>query len=58
MAFSNTFADETGRQAHIGGAIARALFAQAGELLAQAPTVDQPEILAVKTAANPALLPA
>lgn len=44
----DTFADEAGRNAHLGGDIAKALFARAGDLLVQAPAVDQPEILAVK----------
>ncbi|WP_046246160.1 putative quinol monooxygenase [Hymenobacter terrenus] len=44
----DTFADETGRQAHIAGEIAKALFAHADDLLAQPPVIDQPEILAVK----------
>ncbi len=47
----DTFTDEAGRSAHIGGAIAKALFAHADELLAQPPTIVQPEILAVKAAA-------
>lgn len=44
----DTFADEAGRGAHVAGDIAQALFAQAEDLFAHAPVVDQPEILAVK----------
>ena len=45
----DTVADEAGRGAHLAGNIAKSLFAQAGDLLAQPPTIDQPKILAVKT---------
>ena len=44
----DTFADDKGRDAHLKGEIAKALFAKAGELLAKSPQVDKPEILAVK----------
>jgi quinol monooxygenase YgiN len=44
----DTFADENGRNAHLNGEIAKALFAKAKELLAQPPKIDKPEILAVK----------
>jgi quinol monooxygenase YgiN len=44
----DTFADAAGRDAHLSGEIAKALFAKAGELLAAAPQIDQPEILASK----------
>jgi quinol monooxygenase YgiN len=44
----DTFADENGRNAHLNGEIAKALFAKAGELLAKAPDIAKPEILAVK----------
>jgi quinol monooxygenase YgiN len=44
----DTFADQAGRDAHLGGAIAKALFAKADELLAKPPAIEQPEILAVK----------
>ena len=46
----DTFADENGRNAHLNGEIARALFAKAKDLLAEAPRVDKPEILASKPA--------
>jgi quinol monooxygenase YgiN len=44
----DTFADQKGRDAHLAGDIAKALFAKAEELLAKPPAIDQPEILAVK----------
>jgi len=44
----DTFADENGRNAHLTGDIAKALFARAEELFAKAPEIDQPEILAAK----------
>ena len=45
----DTFADENGRNAHLNGEIAKALFAKADELLAQAPKIEKPEVLASKT---------
>jgi quinol monooxygenase YgiN len=44
----DTFADQAGREAHLNGAIAQALFARADELLAEPPMVLKPEILAGK----------
>jgi quinol monooxygenase YgiN len=44
----DTFADQAGRDAHLAGDIAKALFARADELLAEPPTVVKPEILACK----------
>ncbi len=44
----DTFADDNGRNAHLNGEIAKALFAKAKELLAQPPKIDKPEILAAK----------
>jgi len=44
----DTFADAAGRDAHLSGEIAKALFAKAEELLAAPPQIDQPEILASK----------
>ncbi len=44
----DTFAGEEGRQAHIAGEIAKALFAHADDLLVRAPDVQLPEVLAVK----------
>jgi quinol monooxygenase YgiN len=44
----DTFADETGRNAHLNGEIAKALFAKAKDLLAKDPQIHKPEILAAK----------
>jgi quinol monooxygenase YgiN len=44
----DTFADQSGRDAHLGGEIAKALFAKADELLARPPQIQQPDIIAVK----------
>jgi quinol monooxygenase YgiN len=44
----DTFKDETGRNAHLNGPIAKALMAKADELLAKPPQIEQLEILAVK----------
>ena len=51
FAIFDTFADHAGRNAHLSGEIAKALFARAADLLAKPPTVDQPEILTAKTPA-------
>ncbi len=44
----DTFADENARNAHINGAIAKALFAKAKDLFVKEPEIDQPSILAAK----------
>jgi quinol monooxygenase YgiN len=44
----DTFADAEGRDAHLGGEIAKALFAKADELLASPPHIEKPTILAAK----------
>ncbi len=44
----DTFDDETGRQAHVGGELAKALFARAEELFSTAPQIEQIDILAEK----------
>jgi len=44
----DTFADDNGRQAHLDGEIAKALFAKADELLAQPPAIEMVDILAAK----------
>ena len=44
----DTFADEAGRNAHLNGEIAKALFAKAKDLLARDPQIHKPEIIAVK----------
>ena len=43
----DTFADENGRNAHLNGEIAKALFAKAKDLLATPPEISKPEVLAV-----------
>jgi quinol monooxygenase YgiN len=44
----DTFADRQGRDAHLAGAIAKALIAGAEELFQSPPTIGKTEILAVK----------
>src|SRR6202035_5093880 len=44
----DTFADENGRNAHLNGDIAKALFAKAKDLFATPPKIDKPENLASK----------
>jgi quinol monooxygenase YgiN len=44
----DAFHDEAGRQAHLAGPIASALMAQAPELLAEPPRIEQVDLLAVK----------
>ncbi|MFI5271563.1 MAG: putative quinol monooxygenase [Ktedonobacterales bacterium] len=44
----DAFPDDAGRQAHLSGQVAAALFAKASELLAQAPAVEQIDVLADK----------
>jgi quinol monooxygenase YgiN len=44
----DAFADEHGREAHLNGSIAAALMARADELLAEPPSIEKVEILAVK----------
>lgn len=44
----DTFRDEEGRNAHLSGEIAKALFARAEELFAKPPQVEKLEILASK----------
>jgi quinol monooxygenase YgiN len=48
FAIFDTFADETGRTAHIQGPIAKALMGKADELLASPPDIRKIDILAVK----------
>ena len=48
FAVSDAFADEPGRQAHLNGPIAKALFARAADLLAVPPAIEQTEILGAK----------
>ena len=44
----DAFADEAGRQAHLNGRIAKALFANAAELLAVPPSIEKHEVLGAK----------
>jgi quinol monooxygenase YgiN len=44
----DAFADDSGRDAHLAGPIARALMARAGELLAAPPVIDKVDVLAAK----------
>jgi quinol monooxygenase YgiN len=44
----DTFADEDGRNAHLTGEVAKALFARAEELFATAPQIQQLDLLAEK----------
>lgn len=44
----DTFAGDEGRDAHLNGKVAEALMANAGELLAEMPTIEKLDLLAVK----------
>ena len=44
----DTFSDDAGRQAHLSGRVAEALMANASELLSQAPSIEQIDILTSK----------
>jgi quinol monooxygenase YgiN len=44
----DAFYDEAGRQAHLNGAIAQALGANAPKLLAQAPSIERIDVLGAK----------
>ncbi len=46
----DTFADETGRNAHLNGEIAKALFGPGRELLTKDPEVHKIEVIAAKSA--------
>ena len=46
----DTFPDEAGRKAHLGGKVAEALFAHAPDLLAAEPTIEMVDVLASKGA--------
>jgi quinol monooxygenase YgiN len=49
FAIFDTFKDEAGRDAHLTGEIAKALFARAEELLSTAPMIEKLEIISSKT---------
>src|SRR6202047_4784586 len=44
----DAFTDESGRQAHLDGPIARALMAQAPELFSKPPVIERIEVLGAK----------
>src|SRR6266404_5036985 len=44
----DAFTDESGRQAHLNGPIAKALMAQAPELFSKPPLIEQIEVLGAK----------
>jgi quinol monooxygenase YgiN len=44
----DAFADDAGRKAHLAGPIAAALMAKATELLAEAPKIEQVDVLCAK----------
>ena len=44
----DAFPDESGREAHLSGAIAAALMERASDLLAQPPTIEKHDVLAAK----------
>jgi quinol monooxygenase YgiN len=48
FAIFDAFRDETGRQNHLNGPIAKALMAQAPNLLAAAPVIEQADVLGAK----------
>lgn len=48
FAIFDAFADEAGRQAHLGGPIAKALMEQAPHLLAVAPSIEQVDVMGAK----------
>ena len=48
FAIFDAFRDETGRQNHLNGPIAKALMAQAPKLLAAAPVIERMEVLGAK----------
>ena len=51
-ALLDAFPDEAGRQAHLTGRVAAALMAQASDLLAQPPSIEQVDVLAAKLAGD------
>ncbi len=44
----DAFPDESGRQAHLNGAVAAALMAKAPDLLAKPPSIEKVQVLAAK----------
>ena len=48
FAIFDAFADESGRQTHLNGPIAKALFASAPDLFAEPPSIEKTEVLGAK----------
>jgi quinol monooxygenase YgiN len=48
FAIFDAFNDETGRQNHLSGPIAKALMAQAPNLLASAPSIERADVIGAK----------
>jgi quinol monooxygenase YgiN len=48
FAIFDAFADESGRQAHLTGPIAKTLMAQAPHLLSEPPSIQQADVLGAK----------
>ena len=48
FAIFDAFADESGRNAHLNGPIAKALMAKAGELLAKPPDIQKVDVIGAK----------
>ena len=48
FAVFDAFADEHGRQTHLGGPIAKALMGKASELLSEPPAIERIEVLGAK----------
>ena len=48
FAIFDAFTDETGRQAHLNGPIAKALMAQAPDLFSKPPVIEQIDVLGAK----------
>ena len=44
----DTFADDSGRDAHLNGKVAQALMEKAGELLAKPPAIEKIDVIASK----------
>jgi hypothetical protein len=51
FAIFDVFPDDSGRQAHLSGRVAEALMAQADELLAAPPDIQQADLIASKLSA-------
>ncbi len=48
FAIFDAFPDESGRQAHLAGDVARQLMARAPELFSESPALDQADVIAAK----------